>query len=136
MVTFDFEKTQKLHSIVLNMQEEIRDRIDSLNNGGCVHFAYFFHKELVKHKINHKVYFMDYFFTPVSVEEPPNHVVIKIEGIGVIDGYKTKKGFSHYRKHYKKDLRKIMNHSDWNNQYDKSQNRLLSSIIKEHLNDY
>lgn len=140
MITFDFEKKDKLRENILNMQREILDRIDRLNNGGCIHFGYFCSKQLCYLGISHKVYFFRQ--EKLTNMRPCSHVMIYIKDIGYIDGYKILKspprGFWHnHRKGFRPDveeLRKLRNRTGWSLDYKKTQNQILSNIIRKHLN--
>lgn len=136
MITFDFEKKKRLHKQILNIQKEISARITYINNGGCIHFAYYLSKRLKELAIPHKVYFLNIHHN-IEEGDTVDHVMVKVDGIGLIDGTKINKSFSNYgkRKHTP-NLEKIRFHNNWRTTYKKTQNQVLQNIIRKHLNGY
>jgi hypothetical protein len=137
MITFDFDKKDRLHKQILNIQKEIASRIKNINNGGCVHFAYFLSKRLTELSIKHKVYFLNYYH-PVNKGDTADHVMVKVDGIGVVDGKSILKTFSNLRRRrqFKENLNVMRKHPNWNEAYKKTQNQILSNIIRKHLNGH
>lgn len=126
---------------IKELQKVINSKIEGLNNGGCIHFAYYFSKRLTELKIPHKIFFTDN-AKPIDLRlkqfQAVWHVMIYIKDIGYIDGYKiiNRKliGFERCRfyKHSNPSNNKLdtfRNNGEWNYRYDKSQNTKLSSII-------
>ena len=131
-----------LRSKIKSMQEEIRKNIYSLNCGGCIHFAFYFSKRLEELNIPHKIFLGNKNSTKIDVSnfEPVNHVMVYVHKLGYIDGYKTVRFAKlSFRRHVLTNInlnrRSIRNHPNWNSDYDVSQNRLLNTIIKKHIND-
>lgn len=134
---------------VFEMQSEILASINHINNGGCIHFAYFFSRALKAAKIPHKVCFFNY--DPISLGylsfESVSHVMIYIPNIGYIDGYHTYKSRKDYFKKYDEQYQKIVNISlvklnyfrrtkSWNHTYPTRQNSLLSKIVNKHVQSW
>lgn len=131
----------RLKDKILKMQDEIQENIENLNSGGCIHFAKYFSDHLTSLGISHKIFFGNYWrrevisldpFTPVS------HVMVYINNIGYVDGYKILKYAKlKYRSNKLVEMRlqdkEILSHRDWNNRYQKYQNKLLQQIIKKHI---
>lgn len=137
MITFDFEKKERLHIQILNLQKELNSRITNINKGGCIHFAYFLSKRLNELNISNKVYFLNVKqHHIVYPEQSADHVMVKVDKIGLIDGTSILKSFSNYkrRRQFKEDWRIVLKNPNWSKVYKKTQNQLLNNIIKKHLN--
>lgn len=125
-----------------NMQKELNEKIHHLNSGGCIHFAFYFSKQLEELNIPHKIFFGDRDRINITKDyfDTVNHVMVYISKLGYVDGYTTiKYAKLEYRKTklMKIDLspKEIRFHWDWSPLYDTTQNILLQSIIKKHIND-
>lgn len=137
----DLDKIKELHRKLATLY--------NLNNGGCVHFAYFFSKRLRQLKIKHNIVVFDsserislkrkklqeWISTKESTKLCCNHVVVKI-GDFYIDGYYS---FIFGERHWFnynfgsitfKELELIRKHGSWNSMYKKRQNLFLHNIIK------
>lgn len=130
------------------MQKDIKKSIALLNNGGCIHFAYYFSMALKKANIEHKIWLSNE--DPIDIRydyfNPVAHVMVFIPEIGYIDGYNlysTKKSYSSlwsgekYSNHFKLSsvkLDKLRNNYIWNYCYQKTQNSKLEKIIQKHVN--
>lgn len=123
------------------IQEELRNKVFSLNSGGCIHFAYYLSSALEILNIPHKVYFCDYY--PLSTTYADfnscHHVLVYIPEIGYVDGHKTKNSLKEYS--YKRNLRlninRLRTEYDWNELYNKEKyNSVVSETIKKYLSDY
>jgi hypothetical protein len=134
--------------LVYKMQVDIRKSIHSLNNGGCIHFAYYFSKALKSVNIPHRILLTNQ--EPIDIRydyfEPVSHVLVYIPGIGYIDGYElfpTQVSYfdqwsnERYQRHFNltnKKLNNLRNDYQWNRNYSISQNRRLEKIIQKHIN--
>ena len=125
------------------LQIELRDKIEELNSGGCIYFAYYFSKRLRELQIPHKIVFCDYSkYLPdlIKKEVAMNHVMVHINNIGYIDGhdtFKTKKTVP-YRCIEKRSLKQVnldnfINNGCWSNCYDKNDNIYLESAINKYI---
>lgn len=119
------------------MQSEIKEKIPSLNCGGCIHFAYYFTERLKELKIPYKVYSFNNWATgkTYSTFKSVHHITVYIDRIGFVDGYKT---VQHKNKRYKchirlKDLNRLRWRSDWNHEYNVNCNQLLEKIINKYI---
>lgn len=127
------------------LQKIIRSKIEFLNDGGCIHFAYFFSKRLTELEIPHKIFATSHWVKlSYNVKNflPPTHIMIYIDGIGYIDGYETvlREDFKSiklkYHIHGKLSIKKlnIFRHiNGWNKMYHKTQNPLLSKLINRYV---
>ena len=107
---------QYLETNIESLQDKISRSIRDINEGGCIHFAYYFSKRLAELKIFHKILFVD--IDPIDLTYngfvPVNHVLVWIPEIGYVDGVVTHSslesviGFNHYR-HLKPGLTKLDN---------------------------
>lgn len=137
---------KSLKKRIKNLQKDITDDIRYVNNGGSVHFSYFFAKKLEELGINYEVILLSpYKYLSDDFDfSPAYHVAIYVKNIGVIDAEDTeslKKTKRSYRfcKSYKislKELDRYRKIEGWNDFYDKHQNRHLSYLIKRNLNVY
>lgn len=135
-----------LKKIVKNIQEKLKQKVDSLNSGGCIHFAYYFSDVLTVLGIDHKVYYFNKSWDgPVSRSyrdfEAVSHVMVYIDDIGYIDGYKTLslkevKNVYSYKSTHKFDLHRLRSKYPWNYTYNKRQNSKVKNVILECFNDY
>lgn len=123
---------------IMELQREIKNSIEDINLGGCIHFAYFFSKRLKELKINHYVVLINYNDSELSFNykklHSVNHVMIFIPKIGYIDGEDTitsiPKEFNHRRGNPSiKKLDTFRKLSGWNVTYNKYQNKKLSILI-------
>jgi hypothetical protein len=126
-----------LEEKIQTLQYKIRKNIKCLNAGGCGYFAYYFSERLKELNISHSIYFEDYFPIGTTLKEfyTPSHVVIFIKGIGFIDGYKTldRKRTSRSYSRIRYQIKKTLTRGDWNNMYDRRQNRSLKKLIYENI---
>lgn len=124
------------------LQKEISKEIKFINQGGCIHFAYYFSKRLRELGIKHSIVFQHdtYFTLTYKNYIPSQHVVVYIEGIGYIDGESTMQSFedgmSVVRFSERISLTKLdyfRNEFAWNSLYDKSQNRKVEKLINKYI---
>ena len=124
------------------LQKEISKEIKFINQGGCIHFAYYFSKRLRELGIKHSIVFQHdtYFTLTYKNYIPSQHVVVYIEGIGYIDGESTMQSFedgmSVVRFSERISLTKLdyfRNKFEWNFIYDKSQNRKVEKLINKYI---
>ena len=124
------------------LQKEISKEIKFINQGGCIHFAYYFSKRLRELGIKHSIVFQHdtYFTLTYKNYIPSQHVVVYIEGIGYIDGESTMQSFedgmSVVRFSERISLTKLdyfRNKFKWNFLYDKSQNRKVEKLINKYI---
>lgn len=128
---------------IFNLQKDIEKHIDCINEGGCVHFAYYFSKKLSLLKIINHIVFLDKNH-PIKISyrdfEAFNHAMVFIPDIGYIDGRKTAediKDLGYIYKRSKISLVKLDNFRNmrgmWSSDYDVKQNYLLQKLIDEHI---
>ena len=124
------------------LQKKISKEIDSINNGGCIHFAYYFSKRLRELGIEHSVAFRHttQFDLTYARYDPSQHVAIYIEGIGYIDGESTVQDFKEDYYIVKvsksislKKLNYFRNEYEWNDWYDTKQNRKVEQLINKYI---
>ena len=124
------------------LQKEISKEIKCINQGGCIHFAYYFSKRLRELGIKHSIVFQHdtYFTLTYKNYIPSRHVVVYIEGIGYIDGESTMQSFedgmSVVRFSERISLTKLdyfRNKFEWNFMYDESQNREVEKLINKYI---
>jgi hypothetical protein len=123
------------------LQKYLNRQMPYLNEGGCVHFAYFFSRRLTELNISYKIILLDYdnIKYKLSNNEGVSHVVVYIQGIGYIDGHETKKQIK--RNVYNKlpyqlsSTNYIRKHYSWNDTYNVKQNRLLSRMINKIISE-
>ena len=127
---------------IKKLQREIFKEISWINNGGCIHFAYYFSKRLRELGIEHSVAFRHktQFDLTYARYGPSQHVAIYIEGIGYIDGESTVQDFKedYYIVRVSKSvsLKKLdyfRNEYKWNNLYDTEQNRKVEQLIYKYI---
>lgn len=132
----------ELNDRIIEMQNEISSKIQDLNSGGCAKFAYYFSNALREIGISCEIYFCeDEDIIPNSINkfDGAPHLVVKLNDIGYIDGYKTftkRKILDEYGglRKAKINIGKVINNkSYWNPTYDTSQDSKLRTIIKRHL---
>ena len=131
---------KELAARIILMQSDIRENIEYINNGGCIHFAYFFSKALKDLKIPHTVLFFNPgpIYTTYSTFESVSHVMVKIGRVGIIDGLRTYDSSFSYSKNKKElslSLNRLRKEYEWNFLYDTKQNRKLNKIIRKYIND-
>lgn len=131
----------RLEQSIRELQRQVRNEIEYINSGGCIHFAYYFSKKLTKLGVDHKIYFTDY--EPIYLNydnyQASSHVMVYIPKIGYIDGYelhKTRKtiGREYYSVRTKISTKKLDNFRNcycWNPTYDTDQNKKLESLIEK-----
>lgn len=136
-------RTRELKSKIESMQEELCDRIYSLNSGGCIHFAHYFSKALKNLGVPYKIYALDrneLYFSSYGNFHSVNHVVVYVEGIGYIDGHETVKDpreSYRYRRHIKlKDTDRLRFDYDWSPFYSGGYyNPILEKIVNKYISD-
>lgn len=125
---------------IKNLQLEIQFRIDHINEGGCIHFAYFLSKKLKELKISHKIIYLN--SSPLEKPRSCAHVVVYIPNIGYVDGRKTIKtkaeltssrSYKCYHDFSEYEHNHVRLTGNWNWSYWKRQNKLLSYLIKKHI---
>jgi len=125
------------------LQKDIKKYIDSINYGGCVHFAYYFSKKLSYLGIKNHVVFLDK-SDPIKISykdfDGVDHAMVFIPNIGYIDGLRIVKDFRELNYRYIKSkipLTKLDNFRNmediWCSDYDTEQNFLLQDLINEHI---
>ena len=133
---------RRLHSKIVSIQRELKDKIHTLNYGGCIHFAYYLSDALNTIGIPHKVYFCDYYTENLGNSfktfDSCYHVVVYVKGIGFIDGHFTKRKSPYpYNRVYKFDLDRARKIYSWNRTYSKSNgNLIIKNTLKKYLSDY
>ena len=111
----------------------------NVNNGGCIHFAYFFSNALTKLNVEHSIIFTNS-WEELTEPKACTHVGVYIKNIGVIDS----KDIDSYAKFisnqsYLKEnpdeinFNKIRNSRDWNKSYNRYKNASLNFIIKKYI---
>ena len=127
---------------IKKLQREIFQEISCINQGGCIHFAYYFSKRLRELGIEHSVAFRQttQFDLTYAGYAPSQHVAIYIEGIGYIDGVSTIQDFKedYYIVRVSKSvsLKKLnyfRNEYEWNDLYDTEQNHKVEQLINKHI---
>ena len=133
----------KLVYQIFDLQKDIEKHVDFINEGGCVHFAYYFSKKLSLLKIENYIVFLDK-SNPIKISYRDfnsfNHAMVFIPDIGYIDGVKTIQDVKEYGYRYKRSkisLTKLDNFRNmegmWCSNYDTEQNFLLQELINEHI---
>jgi len=134
--------------LIEKMQEDIKKSIKHLNNGGCIHFAYYFCEALKKHNIPYQVFLSSW--EPIDITykyfESTSHVMVYLSDIGYIDGYDlypTKQSYNvwyddeRYTRQVYLSIRKLNAFRGrkycWNPTYPTEQNRKLMTIINRHV---
>lgn len=124
------------------LQKKISEKIECINYGGCIHFAYYFSKRLRELGIEHSVAFRHTIQFDLTYARyiPSEHVAIYIEGIGYIDGESTVQDFKedHYIVKVSKSisLKKLdyfRNEYEWNYLYDTEQNHKVGQLINKYI---
>jgi len=130
---------------IINMNDKITKSIKRVNNGGCIHYAYYVSKKLTELQIEHKIVFVNR--TPVSLTYSDFfavvHVLVYIPTIGYIDsdGIYVRRGQItggyRYCKSFKVSLTKLnrlRSEYIWNPRYKTVQNEKLEKLVNKHLN--
>lgn len=124
------------------LQKKISEKIEFINNGGCIHFAYYFSKRLRELGIEHSVAFrhITQFDLTYARYVPSEHVAIYIEGIGYIDGESTVQDFkeNYYivkvsKRISLKKLDYFRNGHGWNDLYNTEQNHKVGQLINKYI---
>ena len=124
------------------LQKKISEKIEFINSGGCIHFAYYFSKRLRELGIKHSVAFRHttQFDLTYARYISSQHVAIYIEGIGYIDGESTVQEFKedYYIVRVSKSisLKKLnyfRNECEWNDLYDTEQNHKVGQLINKYI---
>lgn len=127
---------------IKKLQKKIFKEISYINNGGCIHFAYYFSKRLRELGIEHSVAFRHttQFDLTYARYDPSQHVAIYIEGIGYIDGESTVQDFKEDCYIVKvsksislKKLNYFRNEYEWNDWYDTEQNHKVEQLINKYI---
>lgn len=119
------------------IQVRLSNEVIFLNNGGCIHFAYYFSKRLRKLGIDHKIVLCNsYNINPFSYLQQAggiNHVMVYIRGVGYIDGHNTYSTLErlHHNIHYKNiNLGIIRNFNGWSPYYNsKKYNPIVRKVV-------
>ena len=121
------------------IQEKLSQKISTLNNGGCIHFAYYFSLALKRLKIPYKVY-LAHSWRPIGNTYATfiavSHVVVYVEGIGYIDGHNTDFSIKEqykYCRQTKLNLDILRSSYKWNDAYRWKNNKTLEKIINTYL---
>lgn len=134
--------------VIFEMQAQIRRSIRCLNNGGCIHFAYYFSAALKTANVPHTIVLTNE--DPIDLRyqhfQSVSHVMVHIPEIGYLDGYDyypTERSYfgtwdiERYRRHVKlsnKKLNNFRNNYTWNPSYSRAQNVQLEKIIRKYIN--
>ena len=121
--------------VIQNIQKQISN--PQINNGGCIHFAYYLSKQLTERKIKHRVVGLVHSHLDLSdVQEIGcKHVVIYIPRIGYVDSESIRKTtrefpyFSFKAMTLDIDLDLFRNKKVWNRRYKRSYNSTISRVI-------
>jgi hypothetical protein len=128
-----------LEKQISKLQKDIKNNVNNINRGGCIHFAYFLSKKLTFLKIPHKIVLCC--SSPISprLEEGVNHVFVSVGNIGFIDGVSTYKYIPdryYYTKNIK-SLQKIDRYRNmsycWSDLYDVKNNILVEKLIDDNI---
>lgn len=128
-----------LKQSIIEIQKSLKKDVRLLNDGGCVHFAYYFSKKLKEHNINHKIVLYDCYEKPFEALQSfggISHVSIYIKGIGYIDGhstYKLRQQKSVLIKPEHLNLNTIRNFNGWNKSYELENNSIVRKVINNNL---
>jgi hypothetical protein len=134
---------ERLENKICDMQYELQQKINELNNGGCIHFAYYFSEALKNLKIPHKVYLAHVWRkigNTYATFHAVSHVVVFIEGIGYIDGHETvdqedMECSYKYCRQTKLNLDNLRCNYEWNSTYRWHNNVKLKKIINTYISD-
>lgn len=134
---------KKLKRSFKKLNKDIKKHTNSINRGGCVHFAYFLSKKLRSLKIEHSIVFGSWEPIPgVKHLNTVTHIMVHIEGIGYIDGTDIFKKVSSKYKYVKivkaatLPLKKFERYCwiyGWNPQYNTDQNVLVANFIDTYI---
>ena len=128
-----------LRERIIKMQNDIRFKIDCMNQGGCVHFAYYFSKRLRELGIDHKIAFGCYDKIDLTYNYyiPSAHLMVYIPEIGFIDGINTSNSINYPRRRVvSMSLTKLdyfRSELEWNSCYETKQNSKLEKIINKFI---
>lgn len=136
-------KIEKLEDQIFNMQQKLRCKVYELNNGGCIHFAYYFSEALKKLNIPYKVYLTHAWGkigNTYATFRAVSHVMVYVEGIGYIGGHDTiekedVKINYRYCVRTKLNLDNLRNNYEWNSMYNLQNNIKLEKIINTYISD-
>lgn len=127
------DEISKLHEI-------LKVEIPTLNNGGCIHFAYYMSKRLKELNVPHSVYLFDYIpvYNTYKHFQSVTHVGVYIPGIEGFDGHKFKpfKKLYDYKRKVTLNLDRLRNDYKWCEVYDCNNNQKLEKFINTYINDY
>lgn len=135
----------ELEENIIKLQQKLKKNVKRLNNGGCIHFAYFFSKKLKELNVNHKIVFINEIPISISYNDfyPTVHVLIHIPEIGYIDGHDfftrledvfIEYSEEEYYKHVKlsnKKLNTFRKVKGWNCMYDTKHNKTIEKSINK-----
>ena len=129
--------TKELGEQIEEMQSDISEQIESINFGGCVHFAHYFSKKLEELGVPYEICYAST-WNDMSKAESCSHVMVEIPEIGFVDGIEIadKEAMEkEYKSHiYSGDSTdKVRNMSGWNKEYDRNQNIHLEQLINKHI---
>ncbi len=134
---------KKLRKQISSLQKQINIQIDCVNQGGCIHFAYYLSKRLNALGVRHKIVFGNHVPIDISYEhfQPVAHVMVYITGIGYVDGLNivtdARKHYN-YLRHYQiseKKLDTFRNGYQWNESYNIRQNSRIENLINRYIED-
>lgn len=131
----------KLRKYINELHCRISSEISWINQGGCVHFAYYFSKKLRQLGIKHSIVLIDYCYIDEKQfnKYGANHVTVYIPKIGLVDGEHVRKErdypYKEFSEHSKLSF-KVRHKDVWNDWYDTRQNNKVRKIIKEVFDDY
>lgn len=129
-------KLEILKKKIKALQKEINKKIPDLNSGGCIWFGFYFSKALADIGIPYKVYGFNYekIGRTYGSFESVNHIMVYIDGIGFIDGYKTVDKYeARVKRHIKLNVLKLATGYQWNTYYDTDYNNDLEEIINTYI---
>lgn len=129
---------------IKQLQRNLDRKVESLNCGGCIYFAYYFSEKLKELHIEHKFFIVHY--QPIDIRKGKSdgfiHVMIYIPEIGYIDGesiYSSLKEYMPYRKYYrhiklsKSKVETLIHERSWNPSYNINQNAVILSNINKYI---
>jgi len=125
--------------------QNVTCKINDINRGGCVHFAYYLSNALKRHGYDHKLVLLN-IWQKVNLNlfnnEGCSHIVVYIKEIGYIDAKIIHKSYLDFYKlnYYNNNIYKyslpknysleeIRNAKFWNNTYDRRYNKFIERTI-------
>lgn len=138
-----------MHQIIKKQIEELQTetskKIEWLNSGGCIRFAYYMSRKLHELNINHSICYRQQNYLPLKLTKNQfvavSHVFIYIPKIGYFDGYEfIPKGnirpYGYKYKNYKSPLSSLEYYiykRGWNTLYNSENDELLVMLIDKYI---